>query len=349
MSRAPWALLLVQGVLMGQWRATAVTVERKTRQGRSVTLLCPPDTRGGHWTWQPRFPRCATVRGQPLPGSWGGPTGLGHLAQFQGRLSLVNGSLELRNAVMSDSGVFTCSGRPGGDSSIDLRVEGGCFNNIAITLTEEQLLFCKVCKMADAFDELSAIVWTVNGEAPRKEALRGKLGARVAPDLSRDVDWGKWMCTSRGNPAWHAEYCIEPADVDYSPAADMEAENDAEQETTWKPLFRALVAAGSMLVLILAAILFACCLGWTSSDREKEKTSEEGLENTAGASSSEVMLPALKEHLPRQRSQPPPETRSAPKKNSDDLLYVQLDHFPTKPDAQRPPPGDRVTIYATIV
>ncbi|XP_078497647.1 uncharacterized protein LOC144754003 [Lissotriton helveticus] len=350
MPRAAWVLLLLQGMLAGLGRLTALELKR-VRMGRSVHLPCLPDAGIAHWIWTPKFPRCAGVSGEALLITPGASTRLVQPTRFRDRLTLQDESLVLSNVVMSDSGVFTCYQRNGKDVSTDLLVEGGCFNNISISFFPQQkVLFCKVCKTIDPLpDAALAFSWTINGLPPRKDALLGKSGARVVLDLGSKEDWGRWRCSALENPTWQAEHCFEPTDnYDYHPPADIETEGDAESEASWKSFIQVLMVGGAVLVLFLVAILFTCYFKRKSAQREKTKRSEEELRSMAGSTPAGAAVP-IPERRPSGQRSCPPLSRSTSTGTSCDLLYVQLDHFPVQHDTKQPRLGDRATIYATIV
>ncbi|KAJ1134336.1 hypothetical protein NDU88_000788 [Pleurodeles waltl] len=370
MPRAAWVLMLLQGMLVGKGRLTVFDL-RKVRMGRSLLLPCPSDAGTVQWIWTPRFPKCAGVSGEALLITPGASAMLEQPPRFRGRLSLQDESLLLRDAVMSDSGVFTCYQRDGTDISTDLLVEGGCFNNISISFFPSQkILFCKVCKMVDPVpDGAQAFSWTINGLPSRTDAILGKSGARVIPDLGSKEDWGRWRCSSLENPAWQAEYCFEPnANYDYHPPMDIEYEGDAESESSWKSLIQVLMVAGGVLVLLAVAILFTCYFKRKSEQRRKKIKREEG-ESMAGEKANTpgivvafqgrkggcrgpppaaVALPTTERRPSGQRSCPPL-ARSTSTGTSGDLLYVQLDHFPIQHDTKQQRLGERATIYATVV
>ncbi|XP_066580612.1 cadherin-related family member 5 [Amia ocellicauda] len=211
-------LLLVVSVLAGAaWRHSAGKITNTSAaSGREFYFSCFARGREISWEWEPRYPRCAGVEG-----NWqriysidrrGNHTVESHRFRSRLRVNSYN-ILVLKDIVMSDAGLYSCSDIVGYKDYINLHVTQGCYKNLRLTPSNQSVSprvgesFSVLCSHCDSTEPpATGFDWSLNGQPINGDSEGFMVGDKTLTIQRVDESHeGRVTCGSGG---LRAELCL---------------------------------------------------------------------------------------------------------------------------------------------
>ncbi|XP_069054641.1 uncharacterized protein [Lepisosteus oculatus] len=311
--RRAMCLLLVRLLLAAtSWGLGAGDIA-STPPGGETHFSCSAKGPEVTWEWEPLYPKCAGVKS-----TWTLIYSIdrngAHRVEsdrFKGRLTVTAGpqsgefKLVLKDAVMSDSGLYSCSPSTGpvGDR-LNLTVTAGCHRGFRVTLASQNVtpklgepfsFYCTACDgtelPSDSFD------WIVSGRPISTDSSGYLLGRRVLSVLAVDerIEGGvrcgvggqrSELCprvdrpSGQDSPSTVSTATLQPGDQTAVSTSPLQPTNQtAETETA--PGRSELGGPALVLGILAGALLAAIGLGaaaaaaWSRKrDRERKRSAE---------------------------------------------------------------------------
>ncbi|XP_034775131.2 uncharacterized protein LOC117971194 [Acipenser ruthenus] len=207
------ALTVLPWLTLSSTTVKNITVPPET----DVDFNCNATALPVRWIWFPKHCKCAGESCMKVIYTIDMQGNKASVQRFKKRLTLRGDpragehALVLSDAVMSDSGTYSCTDSKTTVQRYELEVTAGCYHNVQIENrsgkdAEGVTLSCSSCAGGKQIKNLK---WTFNGKPVSDlHGIRQTRNAITIEKVTAD-DEGKWICASVDDPSQFSEYCLD--------------------------------------------------------------------------------------------------------------------------------------------
>ncbi|XP_066579583.1 uncharacterized protein LOC136771290 [Amia ocellicauda] len=345
-------LLLVWSVLTGAaWKYIAGEIRTATAHtGGEVHISCSAKGPEITWDWEPKYPKCAGVKGNwqliysiDKSGNHRVESG-----RFRNRLTVTGDPefiLELKDAVMSDAGVYSCYDRAGHWDSVHLSVNAGCYKNLKVTPSNQSVSprvgesFSFICSHCDSTEPpATGFDWSLNGQ-PINRGSRGFVMGKKHLTIQRvdERHEGRVTCGSGGQ---RTELCLTVDNTSLGSTATPPPGDPTLRPTTEQPGGgREWMIPGTVLAAVAAVMGLVAAVWICKTMKHRQKRTKSSVSDTTTLNESTVMTYS-----------PAGQDQSIPSQTIDEVQYtaVSFTAAESRPLRDHPATQDS-TVYSPIM